>query len=302
MLLTKRQILIGQMSRVLIASLAAAAAFAEKVDVADGVWNFRGDFKIAHLLNLHTHATLFKTEEGFVMLDAIDFNHHDLEHIKNIVGDEGIKYFVHVHPFHTLYVKKAADHFPEAVHIGTERHHEKIQDVTFHEVTTEQLLDKHSSMFKDFDFSVPDGARLVVPNDDNTHSNSIFAYHKPSKTVHVDDSLFYVESAVLSTLTRIRRKSLSLHVMYMKALIPAAHSGANLMNWYTKKFIGLDGAEPEWAVRNVLCAHINNYLPVDKTDEEAAAEVKQQITYTLEDWKKSLLQFDEKHQDESVRM
>lgn len=41
---------------------------------------------------------------------------------------------------------------------------------------------------------IPDGADFIEP-DENNHFNSVFLFHKASKTIHIDDTVLYFEGS-----------------------------------------------------------------------------------------------------------
>jgi hypothetical protein len=162
------------------------------VEFGDGFWNIRGTFKIAGFLDIGTQASLVRLKSGrFVMLDSYPLEGAVKDQIMALT-DQGraVEAVINVHPFHTVFVKKSHEQFPNARHIGTARHHERFPELKWEEFTTEDPR-LHAQFADDFEFSVPAGVDFISANP-KLHFSSVMVFHPSSRTLHVDDTLTYV--------------------------------------------------------------------------------------------------------------
>ncbi len=161
--------------------------------ITEDFHNIRGSFKIAGLLDIRTQASLVRLSDGrFVMLDAYTLE-GEIERRVAALTDDGRKVaaIINLHPFHTVHVRAAHERFPEAKLYGCARHHEKFPDLPWQpELSEEGAL--HERFAGDLEFSVPAGVDLVT-SDDNVHFGSVLAFHRASGTIHVDDTLSFLE-------------------------------------------------------------------------------------------------------------
>lgn len=162
------------------------------VPIADGFWNIRGSFKLLGMLDLGTHSSLVRLGSGrFVLLDSytLDGNIAD-EVLARTDGGKLIDAVLNLHPFHTVHVKAVAERFPQARLYGTERHHAKFPQLDWAPERTESP--ECAALFSDdFDFMVPQGVDFV-PSNSNLHFASVLAFHRASRTLHVDDTLNFL--------------------------------------------------------------------------------------------------------------
>jgi hypothetical protein len=163
------------------------------IEVADGFWNIRGSFKIAGLYDLGTQASLVRRASGrFVILDACAIAGETQRWIDEQTGDgKDIEAILHLHPFHTLHVRSLHEAYPRAKLYGTARHREKLGELPWEPLLTESPA-LHEAFREDFGFSVPRGVDFV-PKNENLHFSSVLAFHHASKTLHVDDTLLYID-------------------------------------------------------------------------------------------------------------
>lgn len=162
------------------------------IPIAEGFWNIRGSFKVLGLLDLGTQSSLVRLHSGrFVLLDCytLEGNVAD-EVLARTDGGKMIEAIINLHPFHTIHVKAVADQFPGARLYGTERHQERIPQLSWAPEKTESTA--FAALFReDFDFSVPRGVDFV-PSNQNLHFASVLAVHRASRTLHVDATLNYL--------------------------------------------------------------------------------------------------------------
>ncbi len=106
-------------------------------------------------------------------------------------GGEELEAFLHLHPFHTLHVRKLHQLYPRARLYGTARHHTQLPDLPWDALRTEDPA-LHAHFAADLDFTVPRGVDLVTPNP-RVHFGSVLAIHQATRTLHVDDTLIYAK-------------------------------------------------------------------------------------------------------------
>jgi hypothetical protein len=159
------------------------------IPIADGFWNVRGSFKLAGLLDVGTQTSLVRLHSGeFVLLDSYGLT-GEVEREVMRLTDQGraVRAILNLHPFHTLHVTRTAAQFPSARLYGTRRHHERAPSLRWEpEHTDDPAL--HAQFAQDLVFSVPRGVDLV-PSEQFLHFASVLAWHLPSGTLHVDDTL-----------------------------------------------------------------------------------------------------------------
>jgi hypothetical protein len=162
------------------------------IKIADGFWNIRGSFKVANLLNVGTQTSLVRLRSGdFVLLDAYAFS-GEVEREVLALTDQGraIRAILNLHPFHTVYVPAIAARFPHAQLYGTRRHKLRAPELSWQSLHTDDSA-LHEQFADDFTLTTPRGVDFI-PDNEQLHFASVLALHKPSGTLHVDDTLTFV--------------------------------------------------------------------------------------------------------------
>lgn len=161
-------------------------------EIADGFWNIRGSFKVLGFVDLGTQASLVKLKSGkFVLLDCVPLEGGARSQVMRLTEDgKSLEAIINLHPFHTLHCKKVVELFPDATLYGTARHHTKRSNLDWAPEKTETaaFAERYA---EDFDFMVPRGVDFI-PDNENLHFSSVLAFHRASKTLHVDDTVNYV--------------------------------------------------------------------------------------------------------------
>jgi hypothetical protein len=161
------------------------------VQIADGLWNIRGSFKIAGVIDIGTQASLVRLKSGsFVLLDAYTLKGDVAAEVLRLT-DQGkaVEAILNLHPFHTVHVRAAAGMFPGAKLYGTRRHQEKAPDLPWQPLHTDDP-ELHQAFSSDLEFTVPRGVDFISPNE-KLHFSSVLAFHDASRTLHVDDTLIW---------------------------------------------------------------------------------------------------------------
>ncbi len=171
------------------------------IPIADGFWNIRGVFRVAGVLNVGTQSSLARLQSGrFVLLDSYTLQGEVLDRVLEITdGGRGIEAVLNLHPFHTVHVKRVAEQFPDAKLYGTARHPAKAPDLRWEPEHTEDAA-LHERYADDFDFTVPRGVDFI-PANENLHFASVLAFHRATRTLHVDDTLGWVDLPLVGGLS-----------------------------------------------------------------------------------------------------
>lgn len=161
------------------------------IPIGEGFWNLRGSFHIGPV-DIGTHASLIALEDGgHLLLDGCKLAERAQRWLDDATdGGASLKAVLHLHPFHTVFVRKVHERYPNAPLFGTKRHHLKATDLPWEELTTDDPA-LHERFAADLSFSVPSGVHFI-PDNDNLHFASVLAFHPRSRTLHVDDTLMAI--------------------------------------------------------------------------------------------------------------
>lgn len=201
------------------------------VPITEGFWNLRGSFKLGGVLDIGTQASLVRLASGrFVLLDAYTLQGPILDQVWDLTdGGAAIDAVVNLHPFHTVHVKRVHGQLPHARWYGTARHHAKAPDVPWRDTLCEDPA--LSAQFDgEFRFSVPAGLDLV-PDNPNVHTSSVLALHRPTRVLHVDDTLGFNKLPLVG--------GLAIHPALPKALSKRAGAAAAFRSWANGELLEL---------------------------------------------------------------
>jgi hypothetical protein len=236
------------------------------IEVADGFWNIRGSFKIGGILDIGTQASLVRLGSGkYVLLDACAFSDEVHRWIGELTdGGDNLEAVLHLHPFHTLYVAMAHERYPKATLFGTARHIEKLGELPWDERRVDEAA-VHQLFAEDFEFTVPRGVAFISA-DEKLHFASVIAFHRASRTLHVDDTLMYIKLPLL--FRWIARDVVRLHPTL--AMVLEKRAGA------TDDFRAWAGQLVELCrdVRNLCAAHSAVLLERDNRGASIAERVQ----------------------------
>ena len=90
------------------------------IQVAKNFWNIRGTFRIGGLIDVGTHVSLVRRDNGkFVFLDSYTLSDATLRGVDELTrGGKDIEAVINVHPFHTVHVAWMQQRYPHASHFG----------------------------------------------------------------------------------------------------------------------------------------------------------------------------------------
>jgi hypothetical protein len=234
------------------------------VQLAPDLWNVRGSFHIAKVIDIGTQCSLVRRASGsFLLLDAYTLQGDVLDQVMGLTDDGRLlEAVLHLHPFHTIHVKRAAERFPDAKQYGTRRHVAKAPELSWEaEHTEDEAL--HALFADDLRFTVPRGVDFV-PANENLHFASVLAKHPSSGVLHVDDTLMYNKLPLVG--------GLSFHMTLKQVLQHRAGAAAAFRAWCQEL---VDFCAD---VTQVCTAHI--HLPPKAEAGAVAEEVRQLVART----------------------
>jgi len=216
------------------------------IRVADDFWNIRGSFKTAGVIDVGTQTSLVRLSSGrFVLLDSYTLSDEVLSEVHSLTNDGAdIDAILNLHPFHTIHVKRAHEQFPLAKLYGTARHLSRAPELPWEAQLTEEP-ELHAMFADDFEFSVPRGVDFISSNP-NLHFSSVLAFHRSSKTIHVDDTFIYLRFPKVARAFG-KTDAMSFHPTLAKVLEPRAGAVADFRQW-------AEGLAERWRDAENLCA------------------------------------------------
>jgi hypothetical protein len=161
------------------------------IEIGNGFWNVRGSFRIAGLFDVGTQTSLVRLKSGdFIMLDGYTLSPETEQRIRALTdGGRAVRAVLNLHPYHTLHVRRCLRPFPHAKLYGTHRHKQQAPELPWQELETTDAA-FHALFADDLSFSVPRGVDFSPR--EGMHFASVLAFHAASKTLHVDDTLTWL--------------------------------------------------------------------------------------------------------------
>ncbi len=238
------------------------------IPIGEGFWNLRGSFKIGPV-DIGTQASLVALEEGgHVLLDGCELSEEGQRWLDDATdGGASLKAVLHLHPFHTVFVRKVHERYPNVPLFGTKRHHLKATDLPWDPLTTDDP-GLHQRFAADLSFSVPAGVDFI-PANENLHFASVLAFHPRSETLHVDDTLMAIR--VPKLLRWIKSDVIRFHPTLKRVLQPRPGAAAEFRAWAE------DLVERCRTVENLCAAHsaaLSLGEPIAPRVEQALAHVE----------------------------
>ncbi|SMC37665.1 hypothetical protein [Novosphingobium sp. B1] len=244
--------------------------------LAPNFWNLRGQFKIAHTIDIGTHMSLVRRPSGtFVLIDAYEPEDEEREELLALTGNgDLIEAVLNVHAFHTIHCKFVHEALPHARLIGTRRHHLKMPHLNWDPSLIEDNA-THSQFADLFDFSIPAGVDFI-PEDESVHVSSVLVRHRESRIVHVDDTLMYLDlPGFVEKL--VPGPKLRFHPKLAEGLEKRPGAADDYIRW------ARDLGEA-WADTQIVCAAHKGIVHLDEqTFAEAMADALAQASKTLDE-------------------
>ena len=183
--------------------------------LADGFYRVAGHFRVGGLIDVGTQCCFARLKDGrWVMLDSYTLDDAVLAEVRTLTGG-GPCAVLNLHPFHTMHCNWAHKAFPDARLYGTARHHRLLPDLPWQSDRCEDGA-LEAEYGDSFAFSIPAGVPLVC-DDESVHFSSVLAFHRASGTIHVDDTLVYLDKGFPLSLLPLNRR-LGFHPTLAKAL------------------------------------------------------------------------------------
>ena len=229
------------------------------IHVADNFWNIRGKFKIAGLIDIGTHSSLVRRENGkFIFLDSYTLKGSLKQEVDRLTNDgQDVETVINLHPFHTVNVKWMHEHYPGAQHYGTARHLQKFPELDWQSLRSEDP-ELHDLFSGDIEFSVPRGVDFIS-TDENVHFSSVLAFHRSSRTLHIDDTLLYIRLPSLLSWFGLS-DAVSFHPTLSKVLEKRKGAARDFIQWAEEL------AERWKSAQNLCAAHTATLLAGDDHD------------------------------------
>jgi hypothetical protein len=214
--------------------------------IADDFWNIRGSFKVGGVVDVGTHCSLLRLRNGnFVLLDAYTLEPSIKTELDRVTAQGAkIEAIINLHPFHTIHVERMHAMYPAAKLYGTARHLQKFPTLPWQSELSEHP-EMHALYKDDIAFSVPQGTEFI-PANENVHFSSVLAYHRNSRTIHVDDTFMYLQLPRALALVGMH-DYMGLHPTLSQALEKRRGAAADLRQWVQNLAL-------EWGDAQNLCA------------------------------------------------
>jgi hypothetical protein len=217
------------------------------------LWNVRGEFKVARILNIGTQMSIYRLNNGkYLIIDTIPLSEElkaEIDALTNNGND--IEAIVATHPFHTLSFGQFYEAYPNPQYYGTPRHLRKLESIKW----TGDITDNLNRWVNDgVEMRIPAGAEWINPLPESTnHFNCVWTFFKPAKTLHVDDSLNYFENTDLirllpSKLFHQGKVSFHWSLGAGQALLKTPAAPNELRKW-------LEKVMSDWDFENLCVAH-----------------------------------------------
>jgi hypothetical protein len=233
----------------------AKFTYREIVEIAPNYWNVQQPLVMMGCLDIRTHMNLIKLETGkFVVLDTVRLSptlKAELDHLT--VNGTLIEAVVATHPFHTLYFPAFYAYCPHAAYYGTPRHLRRQTQIPWAgDVCSTEF---HQKWSPEIEMSLPAGAEFANPPEGN-HFAGLFVYHQLSRTLHVDDTVMFVEkSTCLLRCMGAHTGSMSFHLSFTgDGLNPTPQAPIEFKNWLQTQVID------RWDFDNIVTAHMGNMI------------------------------------------
>lgn len=230
------------------------------IDCGDGFWSIRGDFRIGGVVNVGTQCSLVRLGDGrFVFLDSYTLTDEVRAEVDRLTdGGKKVAAILNLHPFHTIHCEWMHRAFPHARLYGTARHHDKWPALPWEDEWCE-AAGLPALFAPDLEFSLPKGVALVC-DDDSVHFSSVLAYHPASGTIHVDDTLTYLDTPFPLSLMPMAGR-LAFHPTLAKALKPEAGAADAFEAWATDLAVDWHSARRVAAAHNAVLELEHEELP-----------------------------------------
>jgi hypothetical protein len=212
-------------------------------------WNIRSSLLYGFgLVDIGTHMSIIQLNSGrFLVLDTIPLSPSTKADIDTLTNNGSlIEAVVATHPYHSLYFESFYQMYPSPKYYGTARH---LRNITGVKWTGDITRDDNMKLWIDdgVEMRIPAGADFNNPVEDN-HFAGIFVYHRPSRTIHLDDTLSYFnEVGFVMKMFGSKPKRLNFHPQIAKALC-TKEAPLQFKSW-------LEDIVRDWDFDHIVTAH-----------------------------------------------
>jgi len=191
----------------------------------------------------------------FLVIDTIPLDQQLKQEI-DILTNNGanIEAVLATHPFHTLSFPAFYQAYPNVHYYGTPRHLRVLPNIKW--VGDLNDCATRNKWGPEVEMRIPDGAEFVSPVPEKTnHFSCVFVFHRQSRTIHVDDTIFFADQpGFLMKIAGYRHGDMSFHPSIKSVgLFPTPEAPYQFKNF-------IAGIIKEWDFENIVAAHTGNKI------------------------------------------
>ena len=223
-------------------------------EIGRGFFNVTAPFVFFGALDIRTHMNFCRLSNGrFLVIDTVEVTPElkvEIDHLTD--NGQLMEAVVATHPFHTLFFPAFHALYPNVPMYGTPRHLRNQPTIPWAgDVSKPEVLNKWNP---EIEMSVTLGTNFENPGD-NARLASVFVFHRASRTVHVDDTIMYIDRpSCLLRCCCVPANSMSFHLSFTgDGLLPTAEAPHDFKRW-------LETVVLNWDFDNLVCAHMGNKI------------------------------------------
>ncbi|KAL0484418.1 pheT, partial [Acrasis kona] len=167
-------------------------------------------------------------------------------------GGRIIESVIGTHSFHTTHFEAFHKSYPDADYYGTPRHLKNIKKIDWKGDLSDPSTRRKWN--PDVEIRITEGSEFINPYPSNRLS-SAWVFHKPSKTIHINDTVMYAEDpGFLFRMIGVKKQKMTIH--------PSIH-GYGLKDHPEAPFEFRDFVNKaiiDWDFDNMVMAHVDNKL------------------------------------------
>jgi len=227
------------------------------VEIGPGFYNIRSEFRaLKGLVNIGTHMSLIRLNNGsFIAIDTVELDDELKAEIDQLTDNgKNLSAVISAHPFHTLSFPGFYEAYPTPQYIGTPRHIRNIKSIPWSaDISQEEVRARWSP---EIEMRIPAGAEFNSPQPESTnHFNSVWVYHRPSGTLHIDDTVFYFDNpSLILKIGGKKHDDMEFHnCMSGPGLYPTPDAPKIFKKW-------VQDILNDWDFNNMCIAHIGNKI------------------------------------------
>lgn len=189
--------------------------------IAKDFWNVRGNFEVklpGIKIPVGTHMSIIRRSNGkYIVLDVVDLNDSFKRQLDGMTNNgKDIEAVLLLHSFHTLALPGFFKEYPNLDYYGCPRHIKKFPEIEW----KGNLIDceTRQRFAPDLAMSIPVGCEFENPKPPGSnHLSSVLVLHRPSKTMHVDDTFnYWINPTLLMRIAGNKPCTMTLHMSITK--------------------------------------------------------------------------------------